>query len=120
MASRYIELDSAAFEEFLSSKGFERSVQCNEVVYSRAHNSCKWLRVKVYTSITDGQAIARSVGSDAIRVCAAFNNGKRNFGVSKQPRVYRTGSQSLIQSRTYQRMRDAYQSCTDWLKQNNV
>lgn len=118
MTARYIELDAATFEQFLASKGFERSVQHNEVVYSRAHNNCKDLKVKIYTSITDGSSVARAGGGDAIRVCAVFANDIKSFGVAKQPRVYRTGSQELIQTRTLERMRAAYKRCSEWLKAN--
>jgi len=123
MTDRYIEIDSSQFETFLSDKGFVKSVQHHEVVFTRQHKNNPNIHIRVFTSIRAGQDqksqdTARARGTDAIRIAAFFDNGERSFGVYKGPRVYRTGSQEKVHERTLERMREAYQRCTDWIKNN--
>lgn len=119
---RYIEVDSNQFVEFLKSKGFvrEQTEIGKEVVYTFCHEYNPNVRVKVYTSITEGAEIARSVGRDAIRVVCIFNNGEKSFGIAKMPRVYRTGSQEKVQARTLDRMREAYRAGSQWITKNKA
>ena len=121
MPNHYINLDAAKFETFLQSKGCHRLVMerhGDEVVYVRAHDKAKFLFIKIFTSIKEGETTARECGGDAIRVVCIFDNGTRNFGIGKFPRVYRTGSQEKVQERTLDRMRDAYARLNEWLKES--
>lgn len=128
MSETYFEMDSKAFEDFLKSCGFTRTVQHNEVVYFRLHHKLPHLMVKIYTTISDNSQTSRSRGADAIRIVAVFDNGERSFGVGKFPRVYRRAphdlsqadKQKLLHERTYNRMRDAYARCNEWLKEQQA
>lgn len=114
--SGFVLLNGAATEAFLQSKGFERTTQGNEVVYFRKHDRYPNIQVKVYTSIKIGSVVARTCGDDAIRVVSIFDDGKKSFGIGKFPRVYRTGTQDAVFERTLIRMKQAYQSCNEWLR----
>jgi hypothetical protein len=134
MASeRFVSVNSANFEAFLQSHGFERSIQGKEVVYIRRHRNPKLanLQVKVYTTITailpgsNENHTARDCGDDAIRVIAIYDDGKgKSFPLGKFQRVYRTASASLSDSdreqavftSTLDRMRLAYARLNDWAK----
>ena len=120
MATRYIEVDSDKFETFLKSKGFvrEHTEKGKEIVYARCNEFNSNIIVKIYTSITEGAEVARSIGSDAIRVVCIFDNGKRSFGIAKLPRVYRTGSQEKVEARTLERMREAYRVGNRWIREH--
>jgi len=122
MAVRYVEVDSMKFEKFLQEKGFVKNKTDfgKEVVYSFCHEYNPNIRVKVYTSITEGVKVARSIGSDAIRVVCIFDNGNRSFGIAKLPRVYRTGSQQKVEARTLERMREAYKLGSSWIRNNKA
>lgn len=125
MANIYTELNAAAFENFLQSHGFQRVDTRTEIVYIRRHHRYQHLIVKVYTSLSPDASIARSCGSDAIRVVAIFDNGQRSFGVGKFPRVYRSAPhdlsfedrQAYVFNKALERMRDAYARCNEWLKE---
>jgi len=122
MAVRYVEVDSVKFEKFLKEKGFVKNKTefGKEVVYSFCHKNNPNIVVKVYTSITEGVKVARSVGSDTIRVVCIFNDGKKSFGIAKMPRVYRTGSQQKVEARTLERMREAYKLGSSWIRNNKA
>lgn len=111
---RYVEVPAERMIEFLKSKGFvlARNRSRREVVYERSHDKDPGYRVVVYTSISAGNAKARKLGADAIRVCAIYEDVGRSFGVAKLPRVFRTGSVDAVLARTLERMRDAYARCT--------
>ena len=114
--SRYVEVPAEAIEEFLRSKGFTRTIQRNEVVYERPHHQWPVVKVKVYTSIKDGQAVARKRGKDSIKVCAVYDGKKRRpFGIGKFPRVMRTGDTQKVLDRMYERMVAAYVRCNEWV-----
>lgn len=110
MASRYVEVSHAAFEAFLSGKGFARTVQGNEIVYVYSHLKNSALKIKVYTSLSDGASAARSCGKDSIKVCAVFDNGRKSFGIAKFPKVLRTGSEEGVLERVIVRAREAFSS----------
>lgn len=114
MTKRYVEVPAEAIETFLQEKGFTRTVQRSEVVYERRHHECNNLKVKVYTSIRDGNVKVRKCGADAIKVCAVYESTKKSFGVGKFPHVLRTGSTEAVLERTLERMRAAYARCNDW------
>lgn len=122
MSLRFVELDTIAFENFLATKGFIRTVVHNEVVYVRHHERFRHLMVKVYTTIRDDNRQTRQCGADAIRVAAVFDNETRSFGIGAFPRVFRsapvdlpeTARQQYVFDRVLLRMRMAYKRCTDW------
>lgn len=131
MASeRFVSVNSANFEAFLQSHGFERSISGKEVVYIRSHKSPRHsaLKVKVFTTIPallnpNDQDTVRECGDDAIRVCSVYDDGKgKSFGLGKFARVYRTAPVGLPDSereqavftRTLDRMRLAYARLTEW------
>lgn len=112
----YVPVPAHEIESFLQSKGFERTVQYQEVVYVRAHEKDRDVKVKVYTSIRVGAAQARRCGSDSIKVCTVFDNGRKSFGIGKFPRIHRTGSPAAVLERTYDRMKDAYKRGSEWIR----
>lgn len=114
MNARYVEINSEKLELFLQGKGFNRSLQHNEVVYSFAMSGARI--VKVYTSIRVNDDTARGCGEDAIRVVAIYDNGNKSFGIAKLPRVYRTGSQEKVHQRVAERIDDAIKRCNEWLQ----
>ena len=116
----YVEVPAQDIEDFLSSKGFERTVHCQEVVYVRAHDRDPDVKVKVYTSIRTGAQSTRARGADSIKVCTVFDNGRKSFGIGRFPRVHRTGSAGKVLKRTYQRMREAYARGSEWLREQEA
>lgn len=117
----YVPVPAQDIEDFLSSKGFARTVQYREVVYVRAHEKNPEVKVKVYTSIRTGAVQARSCGADSIKICTVFEgrNG-RSFGIGKFPRVHRTGSPAAVLERTLERMKQAYRRGTEWISQQGT
>ena len=127
---RFVKVNSANFETFLQSHGFEKSIQGKEVVYIKAHEKKKNLYVKVYTTIDalltpNVNDVARECGDDAIRVVAIYDDGKgKSWGIGKFQRVYRTAPVGLSDSereravfiRTLDRMRLAYGRLNQWAK----
>ena len=128
-------------EQFLAERGFRRTVQGREIVYVREHEHARrtdlaptikpvvaGVRVKVYTSIQIDQTKVRGAGQDAIRVSTAYEGPKpltppgrnkplsKNFGILKTKRIYRTGSEEAILERLYERMCEAYQAGTEYLR----
>ncbi len=116
MTKRFVEVPTEAIENFLKEKGFVPEVQGREIVYAFKHLKNPSLFVKVYTSIRVGEEVARGCGSDAIRIVAIFNDGKRSFGIRKCQRVYRTGSVKLVLARLHERMQEAYGCLNEWRK----
>lgn len=125
--SRFVSLDANVLEQFLRECGFSRAVQGNEIVYVRANKYHASVKVKVYTSIRAGQDHARGCGEDAIRVVAAYEGTKaieprrgaapsKSFGIYKAQKILRTGSQEAIIERLHERMREAYQFTSEWLR----
>jgi len=116
----YVPVPAHEIESFLAAKGFERTVQRNEVVYVRPHEKDPDVKIKVYTSIRVGAAHARNRGADSIKVCTVVEreNG-RSFGIGKFPRIHRTGSVDAILERMYQKMRSAYSRGTEWIHQQS-
>lgn len=103
---------------FLKARGFTlrpntyRMRRSQEVVYERPHAADPRYRVLVYTSVREGSSAARSVGTDAIRVCAIFNDGATSRGICKLPIVKRTGTVEGVLARMLERMREAYARCS--------
>lgn len=118
MSTRFVEVPTEAIESFLKSKGFEKSRMGQEVVYIRTHDRVPQLKVKVFTSIKVGAHQARPCGKDAIRITAAFEGKSCKYGIYKATRTFRTGSVELVLERMYSRMKEAYQACNEWVKEN--
>src|SRR5271166_5240552 len=97
MAARYFDLDGRRFEAWLAERGFARDDSRDEIVYRKRSEANQNLLIKVFTSIGTGEAVGRECGADAIRVCAIFSNGQKEFGVCKTTRVHTTTSQESIQ-----------------------
>lgn len=122
---RYVEVNSEAFEALLTSLGFSSHVANSELVYTkRPYSECPELMLKVYTSIAVGDSAARGCGEDAIRVVAVWDNGatdgkKISFGVCKNARVYRTGSQEGVFERVQDRIAQADTRCKEWMAGNS-
>jgi len=126
MAEKFFAIDPQALIRFLESCGFKQLDIPGEKVYVRHHHACQHLMVKVYTTITS-MGVIRECGADAIRVCAIFDNGERNFGVGKFPPIHRKAPDDLsteekhkiLFGRVYEKMRDAYKRCNEWVWKNN-
>ena len=114
----FVEVNAKDFETFLEIKGFIRTIQKNEIVYVKPMEFNRSLFCKVYTSLSDGNAVARECGADAIRVCCVFENGEKHFGIGKFARVYRTGSQEAVFNRTQERIQAAFDRASAWNEQN--
>jgi hypothetical protein len=115
---RYVEVPAEAMFAFLQSKGFSRREdRSSEIVYERAHAHDSRFKVLVYTSISKYASRARSLGGDAIRVVAIFEDSTRSYGIAKMPRVFRTGSVEKVLERTIERAREAYAVCNMKLKE---
>src|SRR5271154_1451368 len=118
--AHYTTIDSATFETFLRDKGFERTVSQNEVVYVLSYKGGSNLKVKVYTTITTGEATARACAADAIRCVVVWDNGTKSFGVGKFPKVLRTTSQAAVHERVSERIELALARCAEWLKEQDA
>lgn len=114
----FIEVPAERIETFLAGKGFTRSVQRQEVVYSRVHQGDPNVKILVYTSIRIGRQSARGNGQDSIKVCTIFDNGSRSFGIGKFPHVFRVTSVESVLERMYEKMRAAYARGSEWIAQN--
>ena len=91
-----------------------RDDHTNEAVYSRevAGTDGK-IRVVVYTTVIAGTVpTVRTVGKDAIRVCAVYKSDRTGTetGIIKETRTHRTGDISAIVDRMHSRMRAVYKS----------
>lgn len=127
MARGYTPIEAKVLEQFLAERGFRRTVQGSEIVYIRDHHSNAAVKVKVYTSIRAGEAVARGSGKDAIRVTAAYEGEfavkpahnkppSKNFGLYASQRIFRTGGDVAILERLLERMREAYSFTNHWLQ----
>lgn len=115
MGTRYIVIDSSKLFLFLESFGFSRSITPNsEVVYSQAYVGNPNLVVKIYTSVSSGDTVARDIGEDAIRITAVDTQISK--GIYKGARVYRTGSQGKVHARIKERFHEAFQRCMEYDK----
>ena len=129
--ARYVEVPSAALFGVLEKSGFARAQTCgSEVVFECAVDvveavgvlrAAQMLRpdgtfkVRVYTSVREGEARARKRGADAIRVTLHWEAkgpgpgyyGPQERGLYSQ-RVFRAGTVEGVLERTLGRMREAY------------
>ena len=97
MSATYVPITELEFDVVCKeSKGWVKVYQGVELVYQYTTKKNPDVGVKVYSSITKG--VSRSVGKDAIRVCAV--NTKTNKGIIKSSRVYRVpGWEQRVQQR---------------------
>lgn len=105
----FVTLFAAEISNKFVPAGFTKSVANTEVVYSRPHRDPRFT-IKIYTSLTDGEAHTRSCGADAIRVCLVYTNpltGKTS-GVGKATRVNRVGTDDGVLNRTLERAREMW------------
>ncbi len=116
---RYVEVPAAELRGKLDAMGFKPAeTDFAEEVWDIYHTKDPNYKVRVFTSIAKGDASARGCGADAIRVVALRRTVASPFAVciSKQPRVYRTGSVEKVLERMHQRCRDAYAAINERIK----
>ena len=111
----FAEIRSEVLESFLTKKRFRRTIQGAEVVYIRDSSRNPCVKMKVYTSITDGDTTARQCGSDAIRVCVIYDDGKKNVGIGRFTPIHRTTSEESILQRLLERMLEAAKFADVWI-----
>lgn len=116
---RFVDVNPRDLEAMLQALGFERRVQGSEVVYARRNHNDRNVVVKVYTSISVSSEAARGCGQDAIRVTVAYEGDGKSFGITKMPRIYRTGSTQAVLHRVHERAREAYGVANEWIKRNS-
>lgn len=119
MPAHYIEIDSGKFAAFLESKGFSRSIVRDEVVYVRPHSKEQDLKTYVYTSSRVGDAAARNVGKDAIRVIVLFEKNGKTYPIFKGTRIHRTTSFESVCERVMDRLDAAEARCFQWLEEQD-
>lgn len=112
---RFVQVPTEVMRAFLEAKGFKyvTNRSSREVVYERAHHKDPRYKVLVYTSIAEGNVVARKLGKDAIRIVALFESSDGQAEGRKLPRVFRTGTVERVLERMYGRMREAYAKCND-------
>lgn len=116
--ARYHEVPADVIEGWLAGRSFRRTVQRNEVVYVRESRRDPGVKMKVYTSVSDGAAGVRRSGSDAIRVVVVFDDGRRSFGIGKFRPVFRVTSDASVLSRLEARLKEAAARANEWLDRN--
>ncbi len=85
---KYVIITELEFDALLRhDKGWVKSQQGSEVVYSYTTKKNPNVVVKVYSSINPS-GLSKKCGGDAIRVCAV--NTATQKGIIKSSRVYRT------------------------------
>lgn len=111
----FAEIRSEVLESFLTKKRFRRTIQGAEVVYVRDSSRNPCVKMKVYTSITDGNSTARQSGTDAIRVCIIYDDGQRSIGLGRFTPVHRTTNEDAILQRLLERMLEASRFTDTWI-----
>jgi len=96
MAGRYVEIEAAEMDHFLSDRfGFSESSDfggsAKELVYDYKFStkSGQNLAIVVYTSIDERTGVARSNGSDAIRIALMWKNDGDWRAIGSTKRVNR-------------------------------
>lgn len=118
--ANFVQVPAGPIEDWLQKKGFERTVQRQEVVYVRRSRRDRAVQLKVYTSIRLGQQAVRGRGKDAIRVCVVFDNGRRSFGIGKFSPVFRVTSTESVLRRLEERLRSAALRGNEWMDRNSA
>jgi hypothetical protein len=117
MAS-FIAVPAEILESWLQERKFERTVQRNEVVYTRSSAKNANVKMKVYTSIRTGQMTVRAAGQDAIRVCVVFENSYKSFGIGRFPAVMRVHSVESVLKRLREKLVEAAARADEWIQQD--
>lgn len=112
--AQFVSLDANSFEAFFQHLGFTRSLSNYEVVYSKPYPSFPQISYKVYTSIREGDPVARDVGKDAIRTVAILTSGDKTYPIFRGKRIHRTTSQASVESRIVDRISEATTRCEQW------
>lgn len=99
--------------ETLADKGFieEYAEFSGERVFYRPVSDN--VRIQVWTSVERGANIARSSGSDAVRVCAVYHGRKGDRGIASTVRVNRTGEIANIVDRVGLRVAEVRRAVED-------
>ncbi len=118
--ANFIEVPAQAIESHLAAQGFIRSVQREEIVYTRSSQRNPDVKIKVYTSIRVGRTVVRGAGKDAVRVCVVFDNGRKSFGIGKFPSIPRVHSVESVLRRTDERLRLAKLRAVEWMKEQDA
>lgn len=124
---RFVVVPAEVFEACMKEHGFDEAVgkSRSERVYRRKHHRDTRYVVYIYSSIAHGRAVARSKGTDAIRVCIVFEDGMRTSGVASLPKVLRTAPKGIamradfVMMRVVERAREAYAKINNILKMQN-
>jgi len=112
----FIDVPAKDLEDFLQKHSFTRGKQGNEVVYVRRSTVDPNLMLKVYTSIRDGQVVARASGRDSIKVCVVWDDGRgKSFGVGRFPPVFRVTSVASVLERLDLKLKEAVLRAKEWL-----
>jgi hypothetical protein len=120
MGAQFVSLDAGSFESFFQRLGFARSLSNYEVVYSKPYESFPQISYKVFTSIREGDPIARDVGKDAVRVVAILTSGNKTYPIFRGKRIHRTTSQESVEGRIFDRLNEATKRCGEWCAEQNA
>jgi hypothetical protein len=120
MSNSFIEVPAADIEQFLSARGFTRTICYQEVVYERRLPLNTDVVIKVYTSIRVGRNVARGNGRDSIKVATVFQNSYKSFGIGRFPHVHRVGDVDGVLTRMLERICDALERGNQWVKEQEA
>lgn len=119
----FITVPADAIDSFLTSRKFTVSVAKakgfgtkGEKVYRRVSKDNPNLAIVVYSSVSDGEAGSRRVGTDAIRVALVGKVGGENgteWGLHKTKRIHRTGTVEGVTERILDRVMDCAKFAAD-------
>lgn len=119
-SSNFVPVPAAVIEDALRALRFERTVQYREVVYVRRSARNPDVMIKVYTSVRVGDSVVRPSGSDAIRVCVVFDNGRKSFGIAKLGPVHRVHSVESVMRRLRERLQEAARNGKRWMDESDA
>jgi len=108
--AHFIEVPADQLQDALRRAGFGIMGTDGEIVYERSHDVNKALRIRVYTSLSQGAASTRECGQDAIRATLVWWDAsqRRAWAIAKSTRVHRTGTVDGVLTRMLDRARDLY------------
>lgn len=117
----FVEVPASAIHALMAKTGFKKAImpRSKEEVFELVHKRNARYVVRVYTSIPNGQKVARDCGADAIRVVAVFEDPRtgKTHGIYKAKRIHRTGSIEKVIDRMHDRMREAYIAISSHLEE---
>jgi len=114
----YCPVPSALIDATLIGKGFEKALCGREVVYDFYHRLDSNLKVRVYSSIKDGDDAVRGCGKDAIRIVVLRRDPAtgRIRALAQSVRVYRVNTAASTVERLLARCREAYARLNEVVK----